>query len=322
MASETQHRSLSVNGIRMHIAEQGSGPLVVLCHGWPELWYSWRHQLPVLAQAGFHVVAPDMRGFGATDAPEDSSAYTILHTVGDIVSLVAALGERSAIVIGHDWGAPVAWHAAMLRPDLFRAVVGMSVPHRPRPADAPLRVLRQAGLGNYYWFYFQTPGVAEAEFERDVPTTLRKLLYGASGDVKVDRDNPLVVPEGCEFLDRMSVPERLPDWLCEQDIDFMAGEYRRTGFRGGLNLYRNIDRNWELTAPWHDAKIMQPALFIAGARDPVIAGPRGEAAIDAMSRTVPSVRKLMIEGAGHWIQQERPQQVNEALLAFLASVPA
>lgn len=185
-----------------------------------------------------------------------------------------------------------------------------------------MKLLRQAGLGNDYWFYFQTPGVAEAELERDVPTTLRKLLYGASGDVQVDRVNPLVIPEGCGFLDRMSVPAHLPSWLREADIDLMAGEYRRTGFRGGLNLYRNIDRNWELTAPWHDAKILQPALFIAGTRDPVIAGPRGEAAIDAMSRTVPSVRKLMIEGAGHWIQQERPEQVNAALLEFLASVRA
>ena len=320
--SAIQHRELSVNGIRMHIAEAGSGPLVVLCHGWPELWYSWRHQLPALAAAGFHAVAPDMRGFGATEAPADASDYTIFHTVGDIVSLVAALGEQQATIIGHDWGAPIAWNAAMMRPDLFPAVIGMSVPHRPRSPDAPLRMLRKAGLENFYWIYFQTPGVAEAEFERDVPTTLRKLLYGISGDVKVDRENPLIVPAGTGFLDRMAVPERLPDWLREKDVERMAGEYQRTGFRGGLNLYRNIDRNWELTAPWQDAKIRQPALFIAGTRDPVIAGKRGQVAMEQMTHVVPGVQQILIEGAGHWIQQERAEQVNEAILEFLRHVRA
>lgn len=313
------HRELQINGIRMHIAEQGSGPLVLLCHGWPELWYSWRHQLPALADAGYHVVAPDMRGFGATDAPADVSAYSILHAVGDMVALVAALNEREAIIIGHDWGAPVAWTAAMMRPDLFKAVVGMSVPHRPRSAQPPLKLLREAGLQDFYWFYFQTPGVAETEFERDVSVTMRKLLYGISGNVPVDRQNPMIVPAGTGFLDRLAVPEELPDWLREKDVERMSAEYRRTGFRGGLNLYRNIDRNWELTAPWHNAQILQPALFIAGTRDPVIAGKRGEIAIEHMSQAVPGVKKVMIEGAGHWIQQERPEQVNEAVVEFLKS---
>lgn len=320
MTLEPKHHTLTVNGIQMHVAEQGAGPLVVLCHGWPELWYSWRHQLPALAQAGFRAVAPDMRGFGRTDAPADVRDYTILHTVGDIVSLVAALGESEAIIVGHDWGAPVAWTAAMVRPDVFPAVVGMSVPHRARSPDAPLKLLKQAGLGAYYWFYFQTPGVAEAELERDVPATMRKLLYGISGDVPIDRDNPLLMAEGSGFLDRMMVPPSLPAWLLEEDIHKMAEEYRRTGFRGGLNLYRNIDRNWELTAAWQGARIEQPALFIAGLRDPVIAGPRGAASVEQMTRIVPRVRKVMIDGAGHWIQQERPEQVNAALLEFLAGL--
>jgi pimeloyl-ACP methyl ester carboxylesterase len=319
MTGQLRHHTVAVNGIQMHVAEQGSGPLLVLCHGWPELWYSWRHQLPALAQAGYRVVAPDMRGFGQTDAPADARDYTILHTVGDIVNLVGVLGARQAIVIGHDWGAPIAWSAAMMRPDVFPAVVAMSVPHRPRSADAPLRTLKQAGLGNYYWIYFQTPGVAETEFERDPSVTLRKLLYGVSGDRPIDRDNPLVVHEGEGFLERLVVPPATPAWLTEADVEFMVGEYRRTGFRGGLNLYRNIDRNWELTAPWQGATIRQPALFIAGTRDPVLAGKRGLAAVEHMKTIVPDVKTLMIEGAGHWIQQERPQQVNAALLGFLGT---
>ena len=321
MTGELRHHTVAVNGIQMHVAEQGSGPLLILCHGWPELWYSWRHQLPALAQAGYRVVAPDMRGFGGTDAPADARDYTILHTVGDIVNLVGVLGARQAIVIGHDWGAPIAWTAAMMRPDVFPAVVAMSVPHRPRSAEAPLRTLKAAGLGNYYWIYFQTPGVAEAEFERDVSTTLRKLLYGVAGDRPIDRDNPMVVPEGEGFLDRLAVPPALPDWLTPADVELMVNEYRRTGFRGGLNLYRNIDRNWELTAPWQGATVRQPALFIAGTRDPVLAGKRGLASVEHMTTVVPHVKKLLIEGAGHWIQQERPREVNAALLEFLGTVP-
>jgi pimeloyl-ACP methyl ester carboxylesterase len=320
MSTDLRRHTLSVNGISMHVAEQGSGPLVVLCHGWPELGYSWRHQLPALAGAGYRAVAPDMRGFGQTEAPARAEEYTILHTVGDVVALVGALGEKEAIVIGHDWGAPVAWSAAMMRPDIFRAAVGMSVPHRPRAADAPLKLLRQAGLHNFYWIYFQTPGVAEAEFERDVSITMRKLLYGISGTAPIDRENPLVIPEGQGFLDRMVAPPAPPEWLREEDVAVMIGEYRRTGFRGGLNWYRNIDRNWELTAAWSNATIRQPALFIAGTRDPVIAGKRGAYAIEDMSRAVPGVKKVLIEGAGHWIQQERPEQVNAAVLEFLASL--
>jgi pimeloyl-ACP methyl ester carboxylesterase len=313
------HRTIRTNGIQMHVAEQGTGPLVILCHGWPELWYSWRHQIGALAAAGYHVVAPDMRGFGQTEAPADASAYSIMHTVGDIVGLVAACGESQAFVIGHDWGAPVAWTAAMLRPDIFPAVVGMSVPHRPRSADAPLKLLRAAGMSNYYWIYFQTPGVAEGEFEKNVDTTMRKLLYGISGEGSVDRENPLMMPEGKGFLDQLNVAPSAPSWLTEADVAVMVKEYQRTGFRGGLNLYRNIDRNWEVTAPWEGAQIKQPALFVAGTRDPVIAGKRGEVAIEQMTKAVPNVQKVMIEKAGHWIQQERPHEVNEAVIGFLRS---
>lgn len=316
MGVTAQVRLLHVNGINLHIAESGSGPLVICCHGWPELGYSWRHQIRALTGAGYRVVVPDMRGFGSTDAPQDVSQYTILHAVGDIVGLVHALGEKQAIIVGHDWGAPVAWHCALSRPDVFPKVIAMSVPHRPRGDASPLSVLREQGLHNHYWCYFQTPGVAEAEFERNVETTMRKLLYGVANP-SVDRNNPLMVPENGGFLDRVVVPDTLPPWLTAADIDVFASEYRRTGFRGGLNWYRNIDRNWELTALWKGARIEQPALFIAGTHDPVIAGERGKAGIAAMEGCVTHLKKVLIDKAGHWIQQERPEEVNDAILEFL-----
>jgi pimeloyl-ACP methyl ester carboxylesterase len=180
--TETKHRTVETNGIRMHVAEQGAGPLVILCHGFPESWYSWRHQLAVLAAAGFHAVAPDMRGYGHTDAPAEIEAYTLLHLVGDMVGLVGALGETSAVIAGHDWGAPVAWHAALLRPDLFRAVIGLSVPFRPRGAVRPTAVMPHTDEAIFYQLYFQTPGEAEAELGRDVRSTMRRLAYSGSGN--------------------------------------------------------------------------------------------------------------------------------------------
>lgn len=196
------HRIVEVNGIKLHVAEQGSGPLVLFCHGWPEAWLSWKHQLPALAAAGYRAVAPDMRGYGESAAPLEVAEYTLLHHVGDMVGLVAALGERSAIIVGHDWGANVAWTGALLRPDLFPAVVAMSVPFRRRSPAPPLATLRKSGQENFYWFYFQTER-AEAEFERDLPTTFRRLFAGTGGS--------LTVAPGHGFLDAFTDPERLPD---------------------------------------------------------------------------------------------------------------
>ncbi len=318
MAGETRRR-VEVNGIGLALREQGAGPLVLLCHGWPELSLSWRHQLCALAEAGFRAVAPDMRGFGDSDAPAEAGAYTIFHTVGDMVALLAALGETQAVIVGHDWGAPVAWTAALMRPDLFRAVVGMSVPHRPRSAREPLSALREGGFGRHYFLHFQTPGVAEAEFERDVATTLRRVLYAASGDAPMGGGGAFLtaVPES-GFLAAAPEPQALPAWLDEAVLDQFVAAYRRTGFRGGLNWYRNLSRNWELTAPFQGALIHQPALFIAGTRDPVIQGPIGERALAAMPAAVPGLRRqVLIEGAGHWIQQERAAEVNAALIGFL-----
>jgi pimeloyl-ACP methyl ester carboxylesterase len=321
-ANDLQQHDVTANGIRAHYVERGAGPLVLLCHGFPEGWYSWRDQLAALAAAGYHAVAPDMRGYGRTDAPADISSYSILDMVGDVVGLVGALGEKHAIIVGHDWGAYIAWHAALFRPDMFPAVAGLSVPFRQRGPAPPLHMLRKAGQLTHYWFHFQEPGVAEAEFERDPRAALRRMLYSISGDAPPETRRLMLQP-GKGWLANTLDPEHLPAWLTDADLDHMAAEFSRSGFRGGLNWYRNLDRNWELTAPWAGALIHQPALFIAGSEDPVIAFGSGAAALQALPAAVPGLRrKLLIDGAGHFIQQERPQLVNEAIIEFLGGLPA
>jgi len=317
---EITHRTVETNGIRMHVAEQGSGPLVILCHGFPESWYSWRYQLAALAAAGFHAVAPDMRGYGRTDAPAEVEAYTLFHLVGDIVGLVSALGETSAVIAGHDWGAPVAWHAALMRPDRFRAVIGLSVPFRPRGAARPTAAMPQNDDAMFYQLYFQTPGVAEAELERDVRATMRRLAYSGCGNAP-GHQNVAMVRRGGGFLDHTTDPEILPPWLTAADIDFYAGEFGRTGFRGGLNWYRNIDRNWELLAPFAGAVVTVPALYVAGDRDLVVRFPGMDQLIANLRTFVPRLRRtVMLPGCGHWTQQERASEVNDLMLEFLKGV--
>jgi len=320
------HRTLETNGIRMQVAEQGTGPLVVLCHGFPESWYSWRHQLAALADAGFHALAPDMRGYGRTDRPEAIDAYTLLHLVGDMVGLLDALGEPSAVIAGHDWGAPVAWHAALLRPDRFRAVIGLSVPFWPRRPLRPTAAMPQTDDALFYQLYFQEPGVAEAELERDVRGTIRRVLYTASGDrvrgaMGARTGEVGMVPRQGGFLTHTADPGTLPPWLTEADVDVYAAEFTRTGFRGGLNWYRNIDRNWELLAAYAGARVQVPALYVAGDRDLVVAFRGMDQLLPNLSKLVPNLRQtLMLPGCGHWTQQERPREVNTAILEFLKSL--
>jgi len=309
-----EQRTVMANGIRMRIAQAGAGPLVLLLHGFPESWYSWRHQIPALAAAGFRVVAPDQRGYGATEAPTAVESYDILHLVDDAVGLLDDLGEEQAVVVGHDWGAPVAWHCALLHPQRFRAVAALSVPYVGRSPLPPLNMFRaMAGENFFYILYFQQPGVAEDELEADVRATMRRFLYAASGDVTEPLDF-WRKPKTAKFLDGLPDPRTLPPWLTEADLDYFTSEFRRAGFRGGLNWYRNIDRNWQLTAGLVEAKITQPALFIAGERDGVLA----MIPVDAMPPLVPDLRRLvMLPGCGHWTQQERPGEVNAALIEFL-----
>lgn len=317
--TEVIHRMITTNGIRMHVAEQGSGPLVLLCHGFPESWYSWRHQLRALAEAGFHAVAPDLRGYGQTDRPDAIDQYSLLHLVGDMVGLLDALGEPQAVIAGHDWGAPVAWHAALLRPDRFRAVIALSVPLRPRSPVRPTTVLPQNEEAVFYYHYFQKPGVAEAELELDARITIRSLLYSASGDAPQSADGmPGMVPRGGGFLDLLTNPASLPAWITEADIDFYAGEFSRTGFRGGLNWYRNLDRNWELLAPFTGAQVKVPALYVAGDRDLVVTAPGMDQLLRNLPQLIPFLRgPVMLRGCGHWTQQERPADVSADMIDFL-----
>ncbi len=325
--SEVRHRIVDTNGIRLHVAEQGEGPLVLLCHGFPESWYSWRHQLRALAEAGFHAVAPDMRGYGQSEAPPEIERYTLLHLVGDMVGLLDALGEPTAVIAGHDWGAPVAWHSALLRPDRFRAVIGLSVPFRPRGSTRPTAAMARTDDAVFYQLHFQEPGVAEAELGRDVRSTVRRILYSGGGEgrrARVGLGNPDavgMVPRSGGFLSHTEDPTVLPPWLTEADVDFFAGEFSRAGFRGGLNWYRNIDRSWELLAPFAGARVTVPALYVAGDLDLVVAFRGMDQLIPNLSKFVPALRKtIMLPDCGHWTQQERPREVNAVMIEFLRSL--
>ena len=316
--ADITHRTVETNGIRMHIAEAGEGPLVLLLHGFPELWYSWRHQLPALAEAGYHAVAPDMRGYGQSDAPEPIEAYTMKEHVADAVGVLDALGEETAVVVGHDWGAPMAWNCALLQPKRFRAVAALSVPFLPRAPGPPMQMMRKAFADNFFYMvYFQDPGVAEAELEADVRRSMRLFVYGASGDAPPGAIAPK--QKGATFLEGMPEPKEQLAWFTEEDLDYYTSEFERTGFRGGLNRYRNMDRDWEQLPELADAKVEQPALFIAGERDGVMAF----TSTDPMKAAVPNLKDLItLPGCGHWTQQERPSEVNEALIGFLKDLEA
>jgi pimeloyl-ACP methyl ester carboxylesterase len=322
--TEIVHHIVDANGIKIHYAEAGAGPLVVLCHGWPESWYSWRHQLAALAEAGYRAVAPDMRGYGQTDRPQAVDQYTMFHLVGDMVGLLDALGAGQAVIAGHDWGAPVAWTCAQLRPDRFRAVVGLSVPFVPRRPLRPTSTMPQTDDAIFYQLYFQKEGEAEAEFERDPAATHRALLFGGSGDApprRADGQVGMVSRKGGGFLGGRAGPTTLPPWLTEADIAYYAAEFARSGFRGGLNWYRNIDRNWELTAPFAGLQVKVPALYVAGDRDLVVAFPGMDKLIPNLKMFVPELRKtIMLPGCGHWTQQERAPEVNAAMIEFLRSL--
>lgn len=311
------HRSVRTNGIQLHIAEAGQGPLVLLLHGWPESWYSWRHQLPALSAAGYHVVAPDVRGYGRSEKPEPVEAYRMSALLDDFTGLLDGLGEKSAVVVGHDWGAAIAWTCAALRPERFRGVAGLSVPHLGRAPIPPTQLFRSMfGEKWFYVLYFQEPGVAEAELEADIPKSLRVLFTGDALDPTAAANQAKRLGDG--LLTGFDVPESLPSWLTEDDLTYFSKELTASGFRGGLNRYRNMDRDWQELPELATARVEQPALFVIGERDPA----RKLAPVDSMTQMVPNLREVcVVPGAGHWVQQERPAEVNAALLGFLRALP-
>ncbi len=316
-----RHRDVELDDVSIHVVEQGSGPLVLLVHGFPETSYSWRHQLPVLAEAGYRAAAIDVRGYGHSTAPDAIDAYRMVRHVADNVGVVRALGADEAVIVGHDWGSPIASSSALLRPDIFTAVALLSVPYTPPGSRRPTEVFAEMGgdAGEFYITYFQQPGRAEAEAAEDLRRWLVGFYFGASGEAPPEAIRFAVVPKGERMMDLFAAPDGEMSWLPGADLDHYVTEFERTGLAGGLNRYRNLDRDWEDFAAFRRQPVRVPALFVGGEKDgPVI---WGAPAIARFGETLPELRgKHILPGCGHWIQQERPDEVNEALLGFLAQV--
>jgi pimeloyl-ACP methyl ester carboxylesterase len=290
---------------------------VIFAHGFPELAYSWRHQIPALAAAGHRVLAPDQRGYGRSSAPAEIAAYDIEHLTGDLVALLDSIGEEKAVFVGHDWGSMVVWQTALLHPDRVAGVCGMSVPFTPRPPMPPTQLWRQMfGSRYFYILYFQEPGVADAELAADPAKAMTRMLCGTRTDKGED---PIghSANDARGFVDRFPEPDGLPDWLTQPELDFYIAEFTRTGFTGGLNWYRNFDRNFELTPQLAGAKVEAPSLFIGGTLDPVLSRVDPQRQLDWLTDHRGNV---MIPDAGHWVQQEKPAEVNAALLEFLDGI--
>ena len=317
--SEIKHSFVKTNGIKMHVAETGAGFPVVLCHGFPEMWYSWRHQMKALAEAGFRAIAPDQRGYGETECPAPIEAYTQRKLVGDIVGMLDALGIGKCVIVGHDWGGAVAWNTALMARDSVERVVGVNTPFMPRSPIKPTDAMRAMAAGGFHYvLYFQTPGVAEAELDKDVYKSLRAFYQDPP---EVDPTDISKTPPGVFGRPGGGLLDRFPDrphgkFLSDEDFEVFVRAFKKTGFRGGLNWYRCIDRSWEEGAGRED-RIQQPALMITAERDVVL---RPEMAA-GMKEFVPNLRKtVLIKGSGHWTQQEKPAEVNAALLEFLADL--
>jgi pimeloyl-ACP methyl ester carboxylesterase len=335
-----EYRFLDVNGIRMRVVEQGEGPLVLLVHGFPDTWYSWRDQLPALAAAGYHAVAPDMRGYGATDAPLEIEDYDILDLCGDLVGLIDAMGEEQAVLVAHDWGSLVSRDCVRLEEDRFSAVVNMSVsfssigggsraPSGGRGGGRATPPTENPQRRFSYIPYLQEldasgQGVAEAELDAD-PRGFLSRLYVFWGDptgatvLAPEVTDPLRSAGG--WIPRIAEPTVFPAWLSSRELDYYVEEFTRSGFRGGANYYRNMPRNGGLTPELRTMPVSQPAMLIAGETDFVIGGATEEALAARLSEAVPDLRVHVIPGAGHWVQQEKPQEVNRVLLEFLAELP-
>lgn len=335
------HRLLQVNGIRIHAVEQGEGPLVILVHGFPESWYSWRQQIGPLAEAGYRVVAIDMRGYGRSSKFRENKAFLLRKLAADIVGVAQAYGKEPAVVIGHDWGAPVAWTAAWLHPKVFRGVMGLSVPfagraqvgvpgnpfgeHRP---DDYHKVIAGSDK-TFYQDYFGAQDAILDEIEADLRGWLKGLIYTVSGDVvsrfppppdmtplEVMRAGPLCIANGAHMKDAFVMPEVMPEWMTQADFDFYVNEFERSGFSGPLAFYHNIDNNWHDLADMDGKPLTVPACFVGGQYD--VGTIWGEEAMARATEFMPNyLGSHIVPGAGHWIQQERPKETNRHILDFL-----
>lgn len=316
-----EFRVIETNGVRLRAAMAGQGPLVVFVHGFPESWYSWRHQIGPVASAGFTVCALDVRGYGGSDKPQPVAAYDMETMVADVAGVIEALapGER-AILVGHDWGAPIVWNTALIRPDRVRAVGGLSVPWTGVPAAPFIDLVTEAFTKKgrfFYQVYFQDEGVAEAELEADVRASLRKFYYAISGDAP-DGTWPVDKKHGDPLLLQLPDPAPFPAWLTKADEDYYVGEFAASGFRGPLNRYRNHRRDFDYLQRFRDRRIEQPALFIGGDRDLVLKMLPGVDVVALMKPLLPQLQVAeLISGCGHWTQQERPEAVNALLLPWL-----
>jgi pimeloyl-ACP methyl ester carboxylesterase len=314
-------RLVETNGVQLRVIDAGDrdAPVVVLAHGFPELAYSWRHQIPALAEAGYRVLAPDQRGYGGSSKPAAVDAYNIVELSADIVGLLDDVGADRAVIVGHDFGGVVAWGAPLLHPDRFAGVVGLSVPPVPRSRVPTTQAFRNLFGDNFFYIlYFQELGPADEELNRDPATTMRRLMGSLTTTDEAAGLRMLQPgPEG--FIDRIPEPGGLPDWISQDEFDHYVAEFTRNGFTAPLNWYRCFDRNWELSAPNPSglpaATIPVPSLFIGGAADPTLAYTPRHRVREVVSG---DYREVMIDGAGHWLQQERPAEVNKTLLDFLS----
>ena len=315
-----RERRIGVNGVELHVLEAGERgrPLVLLSHGFPEGAWSWRHQMGPLAAAGYHVIAPDQRGYGRSSLPTEVTDYGITQLTGDLIGLIEDAGHEDAVVVGHDWGALIAWDMVRLHPERVRAVVGVSVPfvHWPAPPTQLFRMVN--GDKFFYMLYFQPVGPAERELEADVRATMSKVLWGASGGGFRVPDQQLPA-EGTGFLTQMPEPPPMPwDWLEETELARYVDSFEHSGFFGPISYYRNLDANYELVKDFGIERISMPSYFIGGTADPVrIMDPTG---VERMSALADFRGHVLLDGCGHWTQQERPEAFNAALLGFLAQL--
>jgi pimeloyl-ACP methyl ester carboxylesterase len=313
-------------GIELDLHEAGrpGDPVVVLAHGFPESSHSWRHQMLPLAEAGFHVLCPDQRGYGRSSAPRDVAAYRVDHLCADLLALLDDVGAEEAVFVGHDWGSLVVWAMAQLHPERVRSVVAVSVPFTQWPMRPTELFAAVFGDRFFYMSYFQPVGPAETELDADVRTTMHTILWAASGALYRGAPTEMLPAEGKGFLDSMrhavgEVPAELPDWLTAEDLDHYVDQFTASGFFGPVSWYRNLDADHDILEPLGPGKVTMPSYFIGGTHDGVIAG-RMET-VTGMAETLPDFRGYhMIEGAGHWTQQEAPEEFNAALLAYLRTL--